>query len=229
MSSFKLKSLREGDERKGEWERVEIDGENVLRIFRVVSTKCCKHCKSQALPASKERGVQDGDVDVHDVVLRARFGGITQSASAFSAGTASSRGPVLGPDQAVLRRLTLGGRTVPTPFFLQQSRDRVSPGLGRFEATSQDDSLFPISQVSESSVWARHSETLQTPDCAAAARAEATYNFKTTISRSCLLQSTSVYYNLPHGDSSDAVLQWFSFIRHITHGKRMGIQRIWTD
>lgn len=114
-------------------------------------------------------------------------------------------------------------------FFLQQNRDRVSPGLGRFEATSQDDSLFPISQVSESSVWARHSETLQTPDCAAAARAEATYNFKTTISRSCLLQSTSVYYNLPHGDSSDAVLQWFSFIRHITHGKRMGIQRIWTD
>jgi len=114
-------------------------------------------------------------------------------------------------------------------LFLQQNRDRVSPGLGRFEATSQDDSLFPISQVSESSVWARHSETLQTPDCAAAARAEAKYNFKTTISRSCLLQSTSVYYNLPHGDSSDAVLQWFSFIRHITHGKRMGIQRIWTD
>lgn len=124
MSSFKLKSLREGDERKGEWESVEIDGENVLRIFRVVSTECCKHCKSQALPASKERGVQDGDVDVHDVVLltRARFGGITQGASAFSAGTASSRGPVLGPDQAVLRRLTLGGRTVPTPFFAAKSR-----------------------------------------------------------------------------------------------------------
>merc|ERR1719158_622760 len=114
-------------------------------------------------------------------------------------------------------------------LFLQQICDRVFPGLWRFEATSQDDSLFPISQVSESSVWARHSETLQTPDCAAAARAEAKYNFKTTISRSCLLQSTSVYYNLPYGDSSDAVLQWFSFIRHITHGKRMGIQRIWTD
>ena len=96
---------------------MEIDGENVLRMFfekGVVSRKCCK---SQALPASKERGEQDGDVDVHDVVLRARFGGITQGASAFSAGTASSRGPVLGPDQAVLRRLTLGSRTVPTPFF----------------------------------------------------------------------------------------------------------------
>jgi hypothetical protein len=104
-----------GDERKGEWKSLEIDGENVLRIFGVVSRKCCKRCKSQALPASKERGVQDGDV--HDVVLRAGFGGITQGASAFSAGTESSRGPVLGPDQAVLRRLTLGGRTVPTPFF----------------------------------------------------------------------------------------------------------------
>ena len=104
-----------GDERKGEWKSLEIDGENVLRIFGVVSRKCCKRCKSQALPASKERGVQDGDV--HDVVLRAGFGGITQGASAFSAGTESSRGPVLGPDQAVLRRLTLGGRTVP---FLQQ-------------------------------------------------------------------------------------------------------------
>lgn len=102
-----------------------------MRIFRVViGTKCCKHCKSQALPASKERGVQDGDVDVHDVVLRARFGGITQSASAFSAGTASSRGPVLGPDQAVLRRLTLGGRTVPTPFFCSKVAIEFPQDLG---------------------------------------------------------------------------------------------------
>jgi len=75
-------------------------------------------------------------------------------------------------------------------LFLQQICDRVYPGLWRFEATSQDDSLFPISQVSESSVWARHSETLQTPDCAAAARAEAAYNFKSTKS---LLQSTTIY------------------------------------
>jgi len=38
-------------------------------------------------------------------------------------------GPVLGPDQAVLRRLTLGSRTVPTPFFAAQrvTRDRVTP------------------------------------------------------------------------------------------------------
>ena len=104
---------------------------------------------------------------------------------------------------------------------------------GRFQATSQDDSLFPISQVSASSVWARHSETLLTTDCAAAARAEATYNhLKTTaMSRSCLLQQTTIYRTV-RGDCPDAgflsaVLQWFPFIiRHITHGKRMGIQRI---
>jgi hypothetical protein len=29
-----------GDERKGEWKSLEIDGENVLRIFGVVSRKC---------------------------------------------------------------------------------------------------------------------------------------------------------------------------------------------
>ena len=46
---------------------------------------------------------------------------------------------------------------------------------GRFQAKSQDDSLFPISQVSASSAWARDSETLLTPDCAAAARAGASY------------------------------------------------------
>lgn len=78
----------------------------------VASVASHKPCRLQ-----RKGGVQDGDVDVHDVLLRARFGGITQGASAFSAGTESSRGPVLGPDQAVLRRLTLGGRTVPTPFF----------------------------------------------------------------------------------------------------------------
>lgn len=113
------------------------------------------------------------------------------------------------------------GKPNRTNAFFCSNRDRVSPG-GRFQATSQDDSLFPISQVSESSAWARHSETLLTPDCAAAARAEATYNLTTTISRSCLLQPT-IY-------RTGTVLTRCcrGFIGHITHGKRMGIQRIWT-
>merc|ERR1719220_1660566 len=82
-----------GDERKGEWKILEIDGENVLRIFlgllaeSVASIASHKPCRLQ-----RKGGVQDGDVDVHDVLLRARFGGITQGASAFSAGTESSRG-----------------------------------------------------------------------------------------------------------------------------------------
>jgi len=104
---------------------------------------------------------------------------------------------VLGPDQAVLRRLTLGGRTVPTPFFAAKSYAGWSYPPGRFQAMSQDDSLFPISQVSESSVWARHSETLLTPDCAAAARAEATYNLQTTKDYNLEVMSTTAY-NLPH-------------------------------
>ena len=114
--------------RKGEWESLEIDGENVLRIFWVVSRKCCKCYKSQALPA-KERKRSSGWRCGCSRCRYAGFGGITQGASAFSAGTASSRGPVLGPDQAVLRRLTLGSRTVPTPFFAAQrvTRDRVTP------------------------------------------------------------------------------------------------------
>ena len=66
-----------------------------------------------------------------------------------------------------------------------------------FQATSQDDSLFPISQVSASSAWARHSETLLTPDCAAAARAGATYHTKAT-GRVYSLQSTA-----PFEDCSD--------------------------
>ena len=68
---------------------------------------------------------------------------------------------------------------------------------GRFQAKSQDDSLFPISQVSASSAWARDSETLLTPDCAAAARAEDTYNLQTTKDYNLEVMSTTAY-NLPH-------------------------------
>ena len=108
---------------------------------------------------------------------------------------------MLGPDQAVLRRHTLGSRTVLSTPFLQQRVMRVT-SMG-FQATSQDDSLFPISQVSASSAWARHSETLLTPDCAAAARAGATYHTKAT-GRVYSLQSTA-----PFGDCSDAgFLDW---------------------
>ena len=171
-------------------------------------------------------------MDVHDVVTRG-LAGSPRVPLRFQLALRAPDGPVLGPDQAVLRRLTLGSRTVPTPFLQLKELRGIELTPGRFQATSQDDSLFPISQVSASSVWARHSETLLTTDCAAAARAEATYNhLKTTaMSRSCLLQQTTIYRTV-RGDCPDAgflsaVLQWFPFIiRHITHGKRMGIQRI---
>ena len=61
----------------------------------------------------------------------------------------------------------------PYLFCSNQSQRELRVINGRFQAKSQDDSLFPISQVSASSAWARDSETLLTPDCAAAARAGA--------------------------------------------------------
>ena len=96
---------------------------------------------------------------------------------------------------------------------------------GRFQAKSQDDSLFPISQVSASSAWARDSETLLTPDCAAAARAGASY-LQVIYKLSQVIykvMSTSIY-NLPHRHFwvPFAVSQWFPFVQHIRQGKQDG-------
>jgi len=67
-------------------------------------------------------------VDVHDVVTRG-LAGSPRVPLRFQLALRAPDGPVLGPDQAVLRRLTLGSRTVPTPFFAAQrvTRDRVTP------------------------------------------------------------------------------------------------------
>merc|ERR1719234_2513525 len=136
------------------------------------------------------------------------------------------KGPVLGPDQAVLRRLTLGGRTVPTPFFAAQrvtARDRVTPRDRGFRPRHRTTLCSHTSQVSASSVWARHSETLLTPDCAASARAEATVQSFQNYTNVEVMSTTAIY-NLPiRGDCPDdpgsylQSLQWFPFIiRHIT-------------
>jgi len=144
----------------------------------------------------------------------------------FQLALRAPEGPVLGPDQAVLRRLTLGGRTVPTPFFAAQRVTRgieLPPGIevsghvtGRLSVPSQPSG-------SASSVWARHSETLLTPDCAAAARAEATVQSFENYTNVEVMSTTPIY-NLPiRGDCPDdpgsylQSLQWFPFIiRHIT-------------
>ena len=105
------------------------------------------------------------------------FGGITQRASAFSAGTASS---TTGRCSDKTRPFFADSHWEAEPYqrlFLQLKGLRgIELPPGRFQAKSQDDSLFPISQVSASSAWARDSETLLTPDCAAAARAGASYD-----------------------------------------------------
>ena len=103
---------------------------------------------------------------------------------------------------------------------------------GRFQAKSQDDSLFPISQVSASSAWARDSETLLTPDCAAAGRAGASYEKLSTSyhklsTRSCRHQSTiyrTVTSGFPLPCHSGSLSSSTS-----DRGNRMGIPPIWID
>jgi hypothetical protein len=138
----------------------------VLRKWFLAKKKSCKCLK----PCQRRK---EGDVDVHDVVWRDH----PACLCVFSRHCELQNGPVFGQDQAVLRRLTLGGRTVRTFFAATSPNVRELRVInGRFQAKSQDDSLFPISQVSASSAWARDSETLLTPDCAAAARAGASYH-----------------------------------------------------
>ena len=93
---------------------------------------------------------------------------------------------------------------------------------GRFQAKSQDDSLFPISQVSASSAWARDSETLLTPDCAAAARAGASNH-----------KLSQVIYKQGHVDinlqsTAPSLLGSLSSSTS-DRGNRMGIPPIWID
>ena len=167
--------------------------------------------------------MQEGDVDVHDVVWRDH----PACLCVFSRHCELQIGPVFGQDQAVLRRLTLGGRTVRTFFAATSPNVRELRVInGRFQAKSQDDSLFPISQVSASSTWARDSETLLTPDCAAAARAGASYH---KLSTSYLQVVTS---NLQgHVDinlQSTALSLLGSLCRGTSdRGNRMGIPPIW--
>jgi len=169
-------------------------------------------------------------VDVHDVTRVWRDH--PACLCVFSRHCELQNGPVFGQDQAVLRRLTLGGRTV--PFFAATSPNvrELRVINGRFQAKSQDDSLFPISQVSASSAWARDSETLLTPDCAAAARAGAS-NHKLSTSchklstRSCLHQSTiyrTVTSGFPLPCHSGSLSSSTS-----DRGNRMGIPPIWID
>merc|ERR1719234_60570 len=161
---------------------------------------------------------------------------MTQGASAFSAGTASSR---KGQCSDLTRPFFADSHWEAEPYqrlFLQlkklQRGIELPPGIevsghvtGRLSVPSQPSG-------SASSVWARHSETLLTPDCAAAARAEATvqsFEAITAMSRSCLLHQSTIYRT----DRPDAgfLLAVFAVVpfhhpTHHSHGKRMGIERI---
>jgi len=137
------------------------------------------------------------------------------------------KGPVLGPDQAVLRRLTLGGRTVPTPFFAAQrvtARDRVTP---------RDRGFRPCHRTTLCSLTAKWfgelrmgptlRDTLDTGLCCSSqGRGHRTIIWKLHQCRGHVyytnLQSTAPYGEtvLTPGSYLQS-LQWFPFIiRHIT-------------
>ena len=172
--------------------------------------------------------MQEGDVDVHDVVWRDHPGCLC----VFSRHCELHNGPVFGSRPGCSSH-THTGRPNRTFFAATGPNVRDLRVInGRFQAKSQDDSLFPISQVSASSAWARDSETLLTPDCAAAARAGASY-LQVIYKLSQVIykvMSTSIY-NLPHRHFwvPFAVSQWFPFVQHIRQGNRMGIPPIWID
>jgi len=106
--------MRETSKRESGGQSLEIDGENGWDVcFEKVVLSKKKSLASVWSPASEGKGVQEGDVDVHDVVWRDH----PACLCVFSRHCELQIGPVFGQDQAVLRRLTLGGRTVP---FLQQ-------------------------------------------------------------------------------------------------------------
>merc|ERR1719234_1144691 len=151
---------------------------------------------------------------------------MTQGASAFSAGTASSR---KGQCSDLTRPFFADSHWEAEPYqrlFLQlkelQRGIELPPGIevsghvtGRLSVPSQPSG-------SASSVWARHSETLLTPDCAAAARAEATVQSFENYTNVEVMSTTPIY-NLPITEtvltpgSYLQSLQWFPFIiRHIT-------------
>jgi len=115
--------------------------------------------------------VQEGDVDVQDVTLVWRDH--PACLCVFSRHRELQNGPVFGSRPGCSSQ-THTGRPNRTFFAATSPNVRELRVInGRFQAKSQDDSLFPISQVSASSAWARDSETLLTPDCAAEARAGA--------------------------------------------------------
>merc|ERR1719234_1261060 len=160
---------------------------------------------------------------------------MTQGASAFSAGTASSR---KGQCSDLTRPFFADSHWEAEPYqrlFLQLKelqrgielppRDRGFRPCHRTTLCSQ---LQPSG--SASSVWARHSETLLTPDCAAAARAEATvqsFEAITAMSRSCLLHQSTIYRDRTCPDAGFLLAVFavvpFHHPTHHSHGKRMGI------
>ena len=170
--------------------------------------------------------MQEGDVDVHDVVWRDH----PACLCVFSRHRElHNKGPVFGsrPGRSSQTHTGRPNRT----FFAATSPNvrEIQVINGRFQAKSQDDSLFPISQVSASSTWARDSETLLTPDCAAAARAGASYLQVITSYLQVVTSNLQGHVDINLQSTAPSLLgslcplpQWFPFVQHIRQGKQDG-------
>ena len=217
--------MRETSKRESGGQSLEIDGENGWDVcFEKVVLSKKKSLASVWSPASEGKGVQEGDVDVQDVTLVWRDH--PACLCVFSRHRElHNKGPVFGSRPGRSSQ-THTGRPNRTFFAATGPNVRELRVInGRFQAKSQDDSLFPISQVSASSTWARDSETLLTPDCAAAARAGASNHKLST--RSCRHQSTiyrTVTSGFPLPCHSGSLSSSTS-----DRGNRMGIPPIWID
>ena len=167
------------------WESFGLLAESVASV---TSHKPCRQRKG--------KGVQDGDVDVHDVVTRG-LAGSPRVPLRFQLALRAPDGPVLGPDQAVLRRLTLGGRTVPTPFFAAQrvTRDRVTPRevsghvTGRLSVPNQ-------SSFGELRMGPTLRDTLDTGLCCSSQGRGHVQSFENY--SNVEVMPTTAIYNLPH-------------------------------
>jgi hypothetical protein len=163
-------------------------------------------------------------VDVHDVTLVWRDH--PACLCVFSRHRELQIGPVFGQDQAVLRRLTLGGRTVRT-FFAATSTNVRELRVYQREVSGQVTGRLSVpyqSSFGELRMGPRLRDTLDTGLCCSSQGrgqlSQVIYKLSQVIYK---VMSTSIY-NLPHRHFwvPFAVSQWFPFVQHIRQGKQDG-------
>lgn len=134
-------------------------------------------------------------MDVHDVVTRG-LAGSPRVPLRFQLALRAPDGPVLGPDQAVLRRLTLGSRTVPTPFFAAKSYAGSSYPQGGFRPRHRTTLCSNQSSFGELRMGPTLRDTLDTGLCCSSQGRGHVQSFENY--SNVEVMPTTAIYNLPH-------------------------------